>query len=348
MATALDRARRFEEALLPLDQCLTLSPTSVDCLGQRATDYQRLGRCAEMDSDVRRAISLQPRSAALQWVRLQSLERQGQSPEALLEVLKQKWASVPEAQRRGEELFDRAELALYTGKFTEAESLARELQKLADAGSDRSLHRGAADVLKSAALATGRDRDAAVAIDAYLKRRDGLPGSGQDASTIHMLRVVLHGGLLSRAAFEARRRAWIAQQSEAFREQGPWSAWLATNAGAEEPDEVAEALAAVPQGVPDPTGEEAREMGRLLLLAGKPREALGWLQRTQKWCDAAATGPSTMWLLGQALDQTKDTEGACSAYAAVLSRWGAAVPRAVIAEKARARSAALHCKPVEK
>ena len=48
-------------------------------------------------------------------------------------------------------------------------------------------------------------------------------------------------------------------------------------------------------------------------------------------------------VLGQALEQTGDTPGACAAYAVVLDRWKDAKPRSVSVDTATARSKALSC-----
>ncbi|WP_438008269.1 hypothetical protein WME89_05915 [Sorangium sp. So ce321] len=49
------------------------------------------------------------------------------------------------------------------------------------------------------------------------------------------------------------------------------------------------------------------------------------------------------WFLGQALEQTGDTPGACAAYQSVIDRWGDAKPQSVTADSARARMKAIGC-----
>jgi hypothetical protein len=96
-------------------------------------------------------------------------------------------------------------------------------------------------------------------------------------------------------------------------------------------------------------------LGRTLLLAGQPRAAVESLRVAANSC-GILTGSlmpafydSTIWwmrahvLLGQALEQTGDTAGACAAYAVVMDRWKNAKPRSVTLEKARERSRALAC-----
>jgi hypothetical protein len=87
-------------------------------------------------------------------------------------------------------------------------------------------------------------------------------------------------------------------------------------------------------------------LGRALVLAGRPREALPHLERAVADC-RAHYGPfldTAFHLhLGMAREGLGDKDGACSVYKVVLDRWGEAKPRSVTAEKARAQAKALGC-----
>ncbi len=54
-------------------------------------------------------------------------------------------------------------------------------------------------------------------------------------------------------------------------------------------------------------------------------------------------GIRASYFLGQALEQKRDTAGACAAYKVVLDRWGNAKPRSVTADKVKERVKALGC-----
>jgi TolA-binding protein len=86
--------------------------------------------------------------------------------------------------------------------------------------------------------------------------------------------------------------------------------------------------------------------GMTYLLAGKVDEALPYLERAARSCSALdhpLTQTAAHLHLGTALEARGDRPGACAAYRTVLERWGAAKPRSVSAEAARARSRALGC-----
>jgi serine/threonine-protein kinase len=86
--------------------------------------------------------------------------------------------------------------------------------------------------------------------------------------------------------------------------------------------------------------------GRAFLLVGRASDAIGWLTQATQSCVAfdfpVEHTRAHLWL-GQAREAQGDRAGACSAYGAVLSRWGAARPRSVTAEAARDRAKALGC-----
>jgi serine/threonine-protein kinase len=99
--------------------------------------------------------------------------------------------------------------------------------------------------------------------------------------------------------------------------------------------------------------EDAAFLGHALFLAGRTQDALPHLQAITTSCSAMPTTETiraytVLWMrahveLGQALEQTGDTAGACAAYAPVLDRWKNAKPRSVSLEKAKERSKALGC-----
>jgi serine/threonine-protein kinase len=87
-------------------------------------------------------------------------------------------------------------------------------------------------------------------------------------------------------------------------------------------------------------------LGRAHLLAGDRETAIALLAPLSVECvtlGAPGIVERASFLLGQALDQGGDTNGACAAYQRVLAHWGNAKPRSVTADKARERSRALGC-----
>jgi hypothetical protein len=88
-----------------------------------------------------------------------------------------------------------------------------------------------------------------------------------------------------------------------------------------------------------------------LLLAGRTDEAIDPLRRASKMCAALdypfVQGRAKL-LLGQALEEKGDTEGACLMYGDVIRWWGNATPRSASGEKAKERAKKLGCEAGKK
>jgi serine/threonine protein kinase/tetratricopeptide (TPR) repeat protein len=342
LANAFLEARRHADALDAADRCLAIAPTSVDCLTQRASAYKWLGRCADMEPSLRQALALNPKAAWPLKERVEVLTWLRRPRETLLEAFRQKWAAVPEAKRAVAELEDRADLDLAWGDFAGAEAKARELGRLIEDDLDIVIHLDQAHILIQAAWETGRAGEAARLADEYLKRRGAW--QGQDTwAIVPMLHTMARGGLLSKQELAARRSAWLASHGKPEPPRGPWDVWIAVYAyPTATPEEAAEAVLAMPGGPLTEAPPDAA-VARVLQLAGRSTEAVEMFRRAQNTCSAHSVEPRASWHFGQALEQTGDVAGACAAYATVLDAWGAARPRSMTAEKARARVAALRC-----
>jgi hypothetical protein len=140
------------------------------------------------------------------------------------------------------------------------------------------------------------------------------------------------------AATSTLRRAWLLQRARDL---------VTFDQAAELRAELADSGALDDSGFP----QLASFLGRTLLLAKRPGEAVDPLRRAAQSCQALyvnSWGTAVWWmrahvLLGQALEQTGDTAGACAAYAVVMNRWKDAKPRSVTLDKAKDRSRALAC-----
>jgi hypothetical protein len=104
------------------------------------------------------------------------------------------------------------------------------------------------------------------------------------------------------------------------------------------PDAV-QALQAMPEAVWRAASPAA--IGKMLLLAGRPGDALAPLKAATARCfpfDAPIESTRAFLDYGQALEATGDRAGACDAYQRVLARWGNA-PASRTATEARVRGA---------
>jgi serine/threonine-protein kinase len=349
-ARRLTRLNRIEEGLAALDQCVKNSPASIDCRGGRASLYRSLGRCAEMEEEFRRAISTNPK-AALSWYDgwASAVYSLGRPREVVLEALAQKWAQEPEEKRRPMELLDRARLDFDAGRFSEAEARAREGSRLIEADRNAVTHGDYARLLIRIHRETGRLGEAAKVADDYLKRKEVWQAwEASDPRTMPMLRTLLHAGALSKEAFASKREEWVAGVPERD-SMAPDMLWFYAYASEiERPDEVEEAIVALTKlapGSPSPMVMQLHGavVGKVYLLAGRVDEALPLLRLENQRCAGPGRGYLWRFDLGQALEQTGDSSGACAAYQVVLDHWGKARPRSITAAKARARVKALGC-----
>jgi serine/threonine-protein kinase len=159
---------------------------------------------------------------------------------------------------------------------------------------------------------------------------------------------------ISDAEYRARRDRFF---EEAKALEDPLAAWLdvytVAAAVAHSADDAREALAGQPQGVRLPSFQgdiiHAGFLGRTYLLAGRLDDAIPMLRRAVASCPYP---DGALWFrlwaaedLGEALERKRDKDGACAAYAEVLSKWGNAKPRSVTADAARAHAKKLGCGP---
>jgi serine/threonine protein kinase/tetratricopeptide (TPR) repeat protein len=349
---ALVQLGRMEESLQALDHCIAIAPFSADCLAERATTYSMLGRCTEMEADLRRAVTAVPRAMPgwhTAWA--MALRATGQPPEAVLTALARKWERYPEQDRRWIELVDRASLDVEDGRFDEAEKRLLEANRLAVSDLRMDTHAQIAIPLASIYWHTGQSRKRAAVAQDFLKRRGAWTRRTQwDDRTMWALSILLQEGAISPNEFSARRSEWLAG---ARREHGddPLYEWLQGSLlnirTEDEARQALAAMAAVPRELLDPrVSNYPGDYAVMYALAGRTDEAVPLLRRalSQCWMFSFPGGRAHLQsLLGQALEKKGDKSGACTEYRQLLDRWGHARPRSVFAEKARERSKALGC-----
>ena len=348
VGASLFQLGRTEEALSALDRCVALSPATADCSGQRGFLHGSEGRCAEMDADFRRAVAVST-SGVWQQGRAAALFALGVPPEAIVEVFRNKWAELKEDERSVLELLDRSNLDIAVGKFKDAEAQTLAARKLVEADPEAQTHAMLAAQLVEIYKETNRLKDAARVADDYLKRKDvWIRSAESERQPMSMYWAMLRAKAMSPATFVQQRDAWIAAHRSDVAQRGILSSYAA---GVETADEAREALDLFPRVTPPPVLWEKdftfTMLGKLYVLSGKAGEAVPYLQKTVKSCYALLSPlvhTRATFYLGQALEESGDRAGACSAYGNVLARWGNAKPPSVTANKARQRSRDLRCR----
>ena len=340
-----------EAARTDLDRCLTLEPTATYCLSLRWQLAEATGACREAEAVARSYVAAQPENPTGYGLLVRSLAAQDRAEEAVREVVEQYLQRVPEARRDDKRRWLEYQLAAWHGRFDAAEQRARAAMDDAKASSQLLARSAPARALTDVLLESGRATEAAAIAGDFLRRRDGWEPFAQaddhavvgDASP-DMLAVLVRTGRLEAKKAVAQREAWAQTWHDLG--AGPvtqrhiwihgWAdlAWTADLA-----KEAVTALAArgpVPTHRPNDLAEIA--VGRMYLLAGQPQEAVRWLREGTRSCRVLEfpIHHTEQWLwLGQALEATGDTAAACDAYAKVIARWGAAVPKSVSATEAR-------------
>lgn len=349
--------------LAAADRCLAIAPGAVACLRRRADVHAFRGQCREMEQDARQIIALEPSGQQGYGYLLTALAANGAPAEALREVAAKQAAAIGDAAL-AQLVTDQsaAQLALWTGDFTRAEASLRALAKDEASLTDETRHTAEWQLIELYDE-EGETAKAAAVGDEYLRRYPAWTHDGPSMGRAGALAALRRAGRLTDAQAAAQREAWLVEWRPSVPARLVNDAWYWFYAGwAETPAEAREALAALPVYTPLPPdgtrpGTWGSE-GRVHALAGDADRAVPLLRRAVAYCGETPGGglPVTIdwivdavhdrFLLGEVLAAATppDKAGACAEDAAVLARWGAATPRSVTAESARARSKALGCR----
>ncbi|MDC3956058.1 protein kinase [Polyangium jinanense] len=356
---------RFDEAQKAIDRCLEVAPDAMACLSYRARLEGYAGRCAAMESSARQMIARGAQAHLSYPLLADALASRGEPSATVEEALRHAGKQVNELPKGTAELVQSRVLvvgamrkaALY-GDFEAALEHARALGKRAEGSARRNDHGIAARAVAELLIESGKHAEAgAVALD-YLDRQGAWEPdpSAEDSAlsndaTPALLVTARKAGVITREGLAARRRAWLAEWSSratpAARSYLWLHGWAATTIQGEDARDALEALAEhgpLPPYVPGTlVGASA---GVTFMLGGRLDEAKRWLTQAAGSCSALsfpiAHTRAHLWL-GQALEASGDTRGACASYRTVLDRWGRARPRSVTADEARERSTRLGC-----
>ncbi|MDB4943717.1 MAG: uncharacterized protein JWP97_3251, partial [Labilithrix sp.] len=355
MAQSLTNEGRTEEAFAAIEHCMSVSPLSPDCLGERAHIYGMLGDCARMDEDLRRSVTSSSRAAHI-WheARAAALVATGKSDDAVLEAFHQKWSVMPDDdKRRALEALERAHLLLARGRFAEAEAQIAIGEKAVADDPVVLMHKNFAGLRVLIDVELGKSREAAQVAQKFLAKRDAwIPTRKGTDIVIPLLRVMQRGGLTSASELTTQRDAWYAKTVASGQPLDlawtlGWGVAITTPAEAKEAIRTYETISSEqPSGkliCRDP--QASGTLGHAYLLAGQPHEALAPLEKTANNCSWMWDAIEHTWSLvdlGKTHEALGNTEHACEAYQRVIARWAAA-PRSVSRDFAKARVKALGC-----
>jgi len=361
-----ERLGRSDEEAKAYTRCLDSSPGAVECLQSRITLLRRAGRCDEAEALVRQWMARDPSSVYAYRLLAASIAAQGAPRESIEEVLRMRWAHLPQDPQNERDvvrLHDSAKLAGWTGNFTEALRLGEELERRTADEPHIEPHLRAARVLVDALLEMGRGAEAADFAERFLRRKiawtdSALSGDQVESGAAYyeplLLGVLVEQARLPPSGWVASGRAWEHAAQTRMNAFETWSLRWGSAVGAHV--DAADAM----ENVPAPAAEdrilptlisfqpgllEAYE-GRLRLASGDAARAAPLLETAARSCQGVdqpfLNTRAYLWL-GSANEKLGNPREACDAYAVVERRWGKSVPRSLTAIEAAKRSRALGC-----
>ncbi len=344
----------FDGARATADACDKACPTSGMCPMLRLALSEQAGDCAAEEANAR-SIMLKSTDEGYDWFG-DALASEDKPVEAVREALRLHAQHMPKDAVAFRTAGDAVQLALWQGDFTSTERLTAEVEKLASEVPTEEEHAYAAGPLVLAYLESGRTADARRAAEAFLARRaswtvaSAYTLSGLQRTVVPLMFAGRLGGGAPAAEVSAQRDAFLHDWASHMPEAHAHLAWVATYAYVATPDEAREAMTVLPEYSPLPVFRMATlwtaAEGHVRMLAGDVAGALPLLEHGAGVC-LALTHPvervRAQLDLAQAREASGDHDGACKAYASVVAHYGAAKPRSVTAEQAKARAAHLAC-----
>ena len=353
-AFLLTRLNREQEALGALNQCIAVAPSAMDCLIQRLGMHKYMGRCDQLQSDVRRWVAKEQKEPLAYRELAVALFSVGQSSAAVGAAVEQAGRRLKEAGRHEESERFRMQWALLTGDFDGALRIALGLAQSAEADPLEEKHMGPALSLVEIYRETGQDRKAAEVASRFLAERAAWTkpihlSPWYDFSVI-LLDAERANGTLAEDAFEKSRTEWTkVWPNEELDRAAIWLNGYAATARSEM--DARRALAMMPPlrnaayySANVATTVESL-VGGVYFLAGEYGNAEPYLERAAHGCtalDEPLRHTVATYRLGVVREARGDHAGACAAYATVLSRW-ANEKRSVTAKNALSRSKHMKC-----
>jgi serine/threonine-protein kinase len=338
----LDGARRLA------DRCIEACPSSVDCLVMRVNLDDLGGDCKAMVADGRRVLASETTSPSTYELLASAMAALGE-PRASVAGMFQRASETESEDRAFYERTRNADLDVYYGDFDAASRETLAAEATLAGRPDRSPVDTELERLEI--LTEMGDRAGARALAASLRARIGAWALTSDASaTITLSAYERRAGLVSREELRARREAWMRAREETRQREGSrretfWDWDIAYAATAIDPDDANEALRALEHAGPIPNGASTdpaanAHLGHVQTLAGRYADALAPLRLATRACNALQwprVHTGALYDMGVSLQHTGDPVGARASYGSVIERWGAARPRSVTADAARAR-----------
>jgi tetratricopeptide (TPR) repeat protein len=338
-----------------LGRCLAMTPSAGTCLRSRIQVNTDRGRCADLEADARRLAVVEPNGHRSFEFLAVALAARNAPVQAVSDALAKRVPLEPdERSRRRAAIQNTLWTSTLVGDLEAAEKAARAWEDLYADSLVAEDHDSPMTYLVDVLDERGDTARAIELGDAYDRRARGWTGSTAYAR-MRIVYLRRRAKRIDEATFRTARDELLREATAAG--TSPLDVWqLFYIENAETAADAAEALATRPDAGPLNLNAlfEAKFLGNVYLLAGRPEVAIPFLRHGAASCAVLANSGTfrayTVWWmrahvqLGEALEKTGDAAGACSAYAVVLDRWKEAKPRSISLEKAKERTQALACK----
>ena len=322
-------------------ECRRVAPTQSTCAFELQKILNDLGDCDELETVLRAWMIASPEEPRPAHALAELMLATGRPRAAVDEMFEQARARLPESERAAAKADDDDILNWTTGDFVKMPPF----------------HGPVRDALDRIDLATetGDLQTARSVAEQFMAKRSalGVEDGTSDADlfgdpTGEMLATLARTGAITHDELVREREAWVHELDSRIGGIYRRMIWAKAYAvDVETPEEAADALAALPRYEPLPPTYWFPyiygRIGRTFVLGGRAADGLPYLERATKRC--VERDPRDFFYLGLGQEALGDTASACTAYREVITRWGAAKPRSVTAEKAQQRLAALHCRP---
>jgi serine/threonine protein kinase len=347
---------RLNDARDAVTRCLELTPDAIDCVWYGTKLDAFAGRCEAMEAGARTWMQLGPNDHGAPLTLINALVAQNAEPAEIELAQVEAKARMTLDLQITEMAFVRAGRSILAGKLEEADRVLAELPDLVELdphvfveiGERRSaLHEEMDDLAGASAIAAE-----------YLRRKGSLLGEGYDGEvdiandpTLYFDAVLLTAAEIDRPEFERRRQQWLVawrgrlgSEFDVLLWQRAYAETARSEVDARDALRELATLGVSLQFMSDRLF--GVDTAQVYLLAGQPDRAVPLLREAVRSClmmEQPLRFVRAHELLGRALEAIGDREGACSAYAFVLSRWGQAVPSSRTARAAAQRFELLAC-----
>jgi eukaryotic-like serine/threonine-protein kinase len=333
MATADAALGKVPEALGTTERCIARTPIASLCVETRYALLFGAGQCKRAREEANHWASLEPQSPRPFAALARALHADNAPRASVEEVLSRRWTLVPAADKKLEELRDRASLAVIEGDLAKAEEIARDVDAALPLSADAYDHAIPARLRVNALMELDRMKDAAKAAHQYLDRMDAWPAYPFAPSpSVGFLEPLFRTGEIDKRELVQRRSDWLQAEKRRANEArttalDPWVSWATVYGSfAETREEAIEALAEAPKDKPGPRGGLFVDftIGKTFALAGRSDDALPFLSRVTSTCstfDAPMQIAKAHLLMGQILEAKGDIPGARAHYERITESW---------------------------